>query len=199
MSRPAERSGTARPSARYRRSPVARQPSTAVTAGCRSVSSWRSGWAERVPDHARWDNTPAGGASRSVSPEGERRTTAPSAMMSSMDAPPTPSPACSFCGRSQKQARKLVQGQGVFICDECVDLSQDIIEHELGTVDGVYRSAISVTYGDAVVLDALLRDANRVGDIGMIPGAVAALNRFCGAVKAAQDNGSGTDPTGELK
>src|ERR687883_551227 len=38
---------------------------------------------------------------------------------------------CSFCGKSQKQVRKLIAGPGVYICDECIDLCNDIIEEEL--------------------------------------------------------------------
>ena len=32
---------------------------------------------------------------------------------------------CSFCGKSQKQVKKLIAGPGVYICDECVDLCND--------------------------------------------------------------------------
>ena len=38
---------------------------------------------------------------------------------------------CSFCGKSQKQVRKLIAGPGVYICDECIELCNDIIEEEL--------------------------------------------------------------------
>ncbi|MDR1213614.1 MAG: ATP-dependent Clp protease ATP-binding subunit ClpX [Propionibacteriaceae bacterium] len=39
---------------------------------------------------------------------------------------------CSFCGKSQKQVRKLIAGPGVYICDECIDLCNEIIDEELG-------------------------------------------------------------------
>ncbi|SMG58173.1 ATP-dependent protease ATP-binding subunit ClpX [Paenibacillus aquistagni] len=39
---------------------------------------------------------------------------------------------CSFCGKSQEQVRKLVAGPGVYICDECVELCNEIVEEELG-------------------------------------------------------------------
>lgn len=39
---------------------------------------------------------------------------------------------CSFCGKSQKQVRKLIGGSGVYICDECIELCNEIIEEELG-------------------------------------------------------------------
>lgn len=39
---------------------------------------------------------------------------------------------CSFCGKSQKQVRKLIAGPGVYICDECINLCVEIVEEELG-------------------------------------------------------------------
>ena len=39
---------------------------------------------------------------------------------------------CSFCGKSQKQVKKLIAGPGVYICDECIDLCNEIIEEERG-------------------------------------------------------------------
>ncbi|MFA5632837.1 MAG: ClpX C4-type zinc finger protein, partial [Porticoccaceae bacterium] len=38
---------------------------------------------------------------------------------------------CSFCGKSQHEVRKLIAGPSVFICDECVDLCNDIISEEI--------------------------------------------------------------------
>ncbi len=42
---------------------------------------------------------------------------------------------CSFCGKSQHEVRKLIAGPSVFICDECVDLCNDIITEELQEKD----------------------------------------------------------------
>jgi ATP-dependent Clp protease ATP-binding subunit ClpX len=42
---------------------------------------------------------------------------------------------CSFCGKSQKQVRKLIAGGGVYICDECIELCNEIIEEELGKAE----------------------------------------------------------------
>lgn len=39
---------------------------------------------------------------------------------------------CSFCGKTQKQVRKLIAGGGVYICDECIELCNEIIEEEIG-------------------------------------------------------------------
>jgi len=39
---------------------------------------------------------------------------------------------CSFCGKSQKQVKKLIAGPGVYVCDECIELCNEIIEEEVG-------------------------------------------------------------------
>ena len=44
---------------------------------------------------------------------------------------------CSFCGKSQKQVKKLIAGPGVYICDECIDLCNEIIEEELSDAPDV--------------------------------------------------------------
>ncbi len=41
-------------------------------------------------------------------------------------------PKCSFCGKAQDQVKKLIAGPGVYICDECIELCNEIIEEELG-------------------------------------------------------------------
>ena len=43
---------------------------------------------------------------------------------------------CSFCGKSQHEVRKLIAGPSVFICDECVDLCNDIIREEIQETTG---------------------------------------------------------------
>jgi len=48
---------------------------------------------------------------------------------------------CSFCGKSQKQVKKLIAGPGVYICDECIDLCNEIIEEEL-------NEATEASWGD---------------------------------------------------
>ena len=51
---------------------------------------------------------------------------------------------CSFCGKSQKQVKKLIAGPGVYICDECIDLCNEIIEEEFagGTGEDVEFSEL---------------------------------------------------------
>ncbi|SDR78126.1 ATP-dependent Clp protease ATP-binding subunit ClpX [Corynebacterium timonense] len=48
---------------------------------------------------------------------------------------------CSFCGKSQKQVRKLIAGGGVYICDECIELCNEIIEEELAGSEGANSAA----------------------------------------------------------
>ena len=44
---------------------------------------------------------------------------------------------CSFCGKSQHEVKKLIAGPSVFICDECIDLCNDIIRDETSAVESV--------------------------------------------------------------
>ncbi len=43
---------------------------------------------------------------------------------------------CSFCGKSQRHVKKLIAGPGVYICDECIDLCNDIVEDEIAEESG---------------------------------------------------------------
>ena len=44
---------------------------------------------------------------------------------------------CSFCGKSQHEVKKLIAGPSVFICDECIDLCNDIIRDETSAIESV--------------------------------------------------------------
>ena len=52
---------------------------------------------------------------------------------------------CSFCGKTQKQVKKLIAGPGVYICDECIDLCNEIIVEELTEANSLldYRSYLN--------------------------------------------------------
>ncbi len=50
---------------------------------------------------------------------------------------------CSFCGKSQEQVRKLIAGPGVYICDECVELCNEILDEELVDAPSAVTSATS--------------------------------------------------------
>lgn len=41
---------------------------------------------------------------------------------------------CSFCGKNQKQVRKLIAGPNIYICDECIELCNEILDEELADV-----------------------------------------------------------------
>ncbi|MGR9088123.1 MAG: ClpX C4-type zinc finger protein, partial [Gammaproteobacteria bacterium] len=45
---------------------------------------------------------------------------------------------CSFCGKSQHEVRKLIAGPAVYVCDECVELCNDIIKDELQEESGSF-------------------------------------------------------------
>ncbi|WP_028709516.1 ATP-dependent Clp protease ATP-binding subunit ClpX [Propionicicella superfundia] len=65
---------------------------------------------------------------------------------------------CSFCGKSQKQVKKLIAGPGVYICDECIDLCNEIIEEEfsdgpeVGTLEELPKPQEIVTFLDSYVI-----------------------------------------------
>ena len=69
---------------------------------------------------------------------------------------------CSFCGKHQDQIQKLIAGPGVYICDECVDLCQQIIADELSREE--VRKRIAAAGGDVSALTDDL-DALSVGDL----------------------------------
>ncbi|MFN8016115.1 MAG: ATP-dependent Clp protease ATP-binding subunit ClpX [Acidimicrobiia bacterium] len=49
---------------------------------------------------------------------------------------------CSFCGKSQKQVKKLIAGPGVYICDECIELCNEIIEEELNSLEPAQQTSL---------------------------------------------------------
>ena len=55
---------------------------------------------------------------------------------------------CSFCGKSQEQVRKLIAGPGVYICDECVDLCNEILDEELFDTGGASASQTASRRGE---------------------------------------------------
>lgn len=60
---------------------------------------------------------------------------------------------CSFCGKLQEQVRKLVAGPGVYICDECIELCNEIVEEELGHEQDINLKDIPKPKGIRSVLD----------------------------------------------
>ncbi len=68
---------------------------------------------------------------------------------------------CSFCGKSQHEVRKLIAGPSVFICDECVDLCNDIIREEINEKDEDSESKLPTPHEINNVLDEYVIGQNR--------------------------------------
>ena len=60
---------------------------------------------------------------------------------------------CSFCGKSQKQVKKLIAGPGVYICDECIELCNEIIEEEVGERSDVRLESLPTPVETRAFLD----------------------------------------------
>src|SRR5215212_5938098 len=85
----------------------------------------------RRPRPRRRSRTARPTATRRASSEQAAREPATPVTTSSTSKGPKVPYRCSFCGKSQEQVRKLIAGQGVYICDECINLCQEIIEEEM--------------------------------------------------------------------
>lgn len=74
---------------------------------------------------------------------------------------------CSFCGKTQKEIKKLIAGPGVYICDECIDLCNEIIEGEYDKDGSVKAEKVARGVGTAPdapaedLLDELARSAGQ--------------------------------------
>jgi ATP-dependent Clp protease ATP-binding subunit ClpX len=68
---------------------------------------------------------------------------------------------CSFCGKSQKQVKKLIAGPGVYICDECIELCNEIIEEELSDSEEVSFSELPKPHEIYEFLDGYVVGQNR--------------------------------------
>jgi ATP-dependent Clp protease ATP-binding subunit ClpX len=99
---------------------------------------------------------------------------------------------CSFCGKSQHEVRKLIAGPSVFICDECVELCNDIIREE------VQNAAGGKEEGDRLPLPQEIRDTLDQYVIGQAKAkrslAVAVYNHY----KRLRGSSSGKDDDVEL-
>ena len=79
---------------------------------------------------------------------------------------------CSFCGKSQHEVRKLIAGPSVFICDECVELCNDIIREELEDAGETGRDKLPKPHEIKEVLDEYVigqqRSKKVLADYGLI-------------------------------
>ena len=65
---------------------------------------------------------------------------------------------CSFCGKTQDQVRKLIAGPGVYICEQCVDLCNEIIEDELESGNLSYDNGTEINLLKPEEIKAFLDD-----------------------------------------
>jgi hypothetical protein len=89
----------------------------------------------------------------------------------SMDEPPAERLSCSFCGKSQDEVRKLIAGQDVYICDECIDLCNDIIAQECESEDGGTATSAALVPVSACIVCRLPKEATdllSVPDVGFV-------------------------------
>ena len=70
---------------------------------------------------------------------------------------------CSFCGKSQDEVKKIIAGNNVFICNECVALSQEIIKEELA--EEVLVDVVLHTLDDRVLAQMVLSEGHQANQL----------------------------------
>ena len=101
---------------------------------------------------------------------------------------------CSFCGKSQRQVKKLIAGPGVYICDECIDLCNEIIDEELTTTPSFELEALPKPQEICSILNEYV-----VGqDAAKRALSVAVYNHYK-RVQMATEEGAGAEAAAELQ
>ncbi|HVL99710.1 MAG TPA: ATP-dependent Clp protease ATP-binding subunit ClpX [Egibacteraceae bacterium] len=99
---------------------------------------------------------------------------------------------CSFCGKSQKQVKKLIAGPGVYICDECIDLCNEIIEEEFADTPDLVPGDLP----KPVEIYSFLNDYVVGQDTAKKTLAVAVYNHYK-RIRVGGPSGNGSQPTRE--
>jgi len=98
---------------------------------------------------------------------------------------------CSFCGKSQRQVKKLIAGPGVYICDECIDLCNEIIDEELTVTPSFELDALP----KPIEINAILNEYV-VGQNGAKRAlSVAVYNHYKRVQMAGEEGGAGVELT----
>jgi ATP-dependent Clp protease ATP-binding subunit ClpX len=102
---------------------------------------------------------------------------------------------CSFCGKSQRQVKKLIAGPGVYICDECIDLCNEIIDEELTVAPSFELESLPKPQEINSILNEYV--------VGQDPAkralSVAVYNHYKRVQMAGQEDGAGADGDVELQ
>ncbi|MCB2192368.1 MAG: ATP-dependent Clp protease ATP-binding subunit ClpX, partial [Deltaproteobacteria bacterium] len=72
---------------------------------------------------------------------------------------------CSFCGKSQDEVKKLIAGPSVYICDECIELCNEIIEEEYQKEEAASRVAIPKPVEIKAIMDEYVVEQDRAKKI----------------------------------
>jgi ATP-dependent Clp protease ATP-binding subunit ClpX len=102
---------------------------------------------------------------------------------------------CSFCGKSQRQVKKLIAGPGVYICDECIDLCNEIIDEELTVAPSFELESLPKPQEINTILNEYV--------VGQDPAkralSVAVYNHYKRVQMAGEENGAAAEADVELQ
>ena len=102
---------------------------------------------------------------------------------------------CSFCGKSQRQVKKLIAGPGVYICDECIDLCNEIIDEELTVAPSFELEALPKPREIYSILNEYV--------VGQDPAkralSVAVYNHYKRVQMAGEDSGPAATPSSSCR
>ena len=97
---------------------------------------------------------------------------------------------CSFCGKSQDEVRKLIAGPNVYICDECVDLCNDILERESEQESAGEKTAPvhSIASCSLCKLPKDVTELRMIGEKGVL--CIECIDTVRSVIESTQDEGT---------
>ena len=94
---------------------------------------------------------------------------------------------CSFCGKSRDEVRKLIAGPTVYICDECIDLCNDIIAEEGDRREALQGTASAASYLSLAEWCRACRRPRAAPELVAVPDVGHVCHRCVDAIRAAVD------------